>query len=289
MKHYSEFKKEVNGIIDVKETLKSLEKISASKVKIIKNKINSLELYTTEIYFLLKKVLVFYNDEGNILINPKKDGCKILLVITGEKGLVGSLWQKIIDKTKDIEKKYDKILVIGKKGFDKMVEEKITSELFFSFSEENLFDENIKTVNKKIIDKFKEKNINNIDILYSYSKSLSEQEIKLERLLPFKFEKKETKEEQEKKEIGFPIFGSSKKKIFEDLLEKYIKTFFYKIILNSKLSENSSKTLEMEHAAEKSKKVIKGLKNTFRKENRKKINQAQLETISAKNIIKKII
>jgi len=155
MKHYSEFKKELNGIKDVSETLKSIEKISASKVKTIKNKILNLEKYTLEIFNLLNRLSLFYKNNKNFLLTKRKSGKKILLVIMGEKGLVGPLWQKITSKTLLEKNNYDSILVVGKKGYQKLLEVNINPELFFSFSEKNDLDENINILNKKIIEYFK--------------------------------------------------------------------------------------------------------------------------------------
>jgi len=281
MKHYSEFKKELNGIKDVSETLKSIEKISASKVKTIKNKILNLEKYTLEIFNLLNRLSLFYKNNKNFLLTKRKSGKKILLVIMGEKGLVGPLWQKITSKTLLEKNNYDSILVVGKKGYQKLLEVNINPELFFSFSEKNDLDENINILNKKIIEYFKKNHIKKIDIIYAKSISISEQEIKKEKLLPFTFEK-ENNDKNQKIVIGFPIFDTSKKILFEKLIKKYIKTFFYKIILNSKLSENSNKTIEMEHAKEKSNIEINKLIKNYKKDKRKKVNQSQLEMISTK-------
>ncbi len=279
MKHYSEFKKEINGIKSVTSILKSIEKVSAANVKIIKKKIANLEAYTSNIYFILKRLSLFYKNKDNILINKKEEGFRILLVITGEKGLVGALWQKIIDEVKTIKNQYDKILVVGKKGFEKLNNEKIITELFFNFKDELEIEQNIKLLSKQILNKFKEKNTKSIDILYAYPQSLSEQKIMIKKFLPFIFLHDEKIVEES---LGFPIFDSPKKIIFENLIEKYIETLFYKIILNSKLSENSSKTLEMEHAKEKSNATIKNVKKNFLRNKRKKINQAQLEIISVR-------
>ena len=84
---------------------------------------------------------------------------------------------------------------------------------------------------------------------------------------------------------GLPIFGSSKKEIFNILLKKYIDVFFLEIFLEAKLSEFSSRTIEAEHASSKSKDIIKSLQLSFVKERRKSSTQGQLESFIAHKIL----
>ncbi len=139
-------------------------------------------------------------------------------------------------------------------------------------------------ISKYIFDIFKNEDYEQIDIIYPSFISLAEQKCLVVPFLPFSFEGDLTKKRKESEELGLPIFEPSKVRIFRQALEKYIKVFLYKIILEAKLSEFSARTVAMEHASEKTKKLIARLNLSFRKERRRLVTQRQIESFSVHKI-----
>ena len=66
----------------------------------------------------------------------------------------------------------------------------------------------------------------------------------------FNFEKLDLSNDDED-ELGFPVFEPTKAEIWNQLIKKYIEIFFYRIIIESKLSEFSSRTIAMENSVAK--------------------------------------
>jgi len=109
----------------------------------------------------------------------------------------------------------------------------------------------------------------------------------LTSFLPFTFSKH--LEEQNKalvnKPLGLPIFEPSKKLFFNSLFQKYIEIFFHSIILETKLSEISARTVAMEHASITTENIIQKITAYYLKQRRLIETQKQLESFSIhKNI-----
>ena len=79
--------------------------------------------------------------------------------------------------------------------------------------------------------KSRKEKFSQVDILYPQFVSLSQQTPNFVLFLPFEFRI----DEGEKTSEGLPIFEPSKEKIFDNLLEKYIGSFFLKFFLYTKL------------------------------------------------------
>jgi len=282
MKTYSEFKKEIGGIKDVSEVVKTIEKISASKIHFLRKEIEGLEQYSVNLKFFLQRLLCFYSAYKSPLLEKRIYGKRVLLVVTSNKGLVGGLWHRTISRVLRKYDDYDHYIVIGKKGIEYMAEEKIVVLKHFAFEEDSPRKEEIHEVSKYLFQLFEANRIKVIDVLYPDFISVSEQKIRNIPFLPFDLESKTVDGGTSQESIGFPIFGSSKRKLFENLLKKYINSFFYQLILEMKLSEYSARAVEMENAFEKSKDLIKEKEHFFLKEKRKSSTQKQLESFNCK-------
>ncbi len=281
MKSYITYKNQIQGVKDVSETVKTVEKIAASSVHFLKQEVSNLNAYAIEVEKVLIRLSLFYQKKDHLFLQKKYARKKTLVILTGDKGLAGGLWHGVINTFLENAKQYQAIIMIGVKGENYIKEEKIPIIKLFT----NFFDipkkEEAEHVTDYIFDKFKRGIFSQVDILYPQFVSLAEQTPSFIPFLPFEF--KLTKEK--KSDEGFPIFEPSKQKFFDKLLQKYIEIFFYKIIMETKLSEFSARTVAMEHAATKTEELIQKLALDYTKERRRIVTQRQLEGFAAHKII----
>ncbi len=281
MKAYLDYKNQINGLGDVADTVKTTEKIAASAIHSLKKKVSSLDSYTSNIENFLNRLSLFYSKKDNDLLQEKENNEKMLVILTGNKGLVGDLWHKVIDEFLNQKNKYQFIVVVGQKGNNYLQEEKISITKSFVIPNDVYSMEDIKQITDYIFSEFHSKNLSKIDILYPHFISLAEQRAVIIPFLPFQFNLNNQKEHA----IGFPIFITAKKIIFNNLLQKYIRVIFSKIIMETKLSEFSARTVSMEHANVKIGEFIKKSTLNYMKRRRRFMTQKQLESFIVHKII----
>ncbi len=299
MKTYLAYKNQTEGIKDVSETVRTVEKIAASSVHFLRQEVSNINTYANEIEKMMARLSLFYQAKNNPLLKINKNGKKMIVILTGDKGLVGSLWYEIINIFLKNSVQYKYIVVIGAKGENYLKEESIkTTKSFINF-----FDipqkREIENITKYIFDEFNKGTYSHIDILYPQFISLAQQLPTITPFLPFKFTLEEIRNHNNSNATtdklkknkngntgeGFPIFEPSKRKIFETLLQEYIGIFFHKIVMETKLSELSARTVAMEHAAAKTKELIKKLELDYTKQRRRTMTQRQLESFASHQII----
>jgi len=296
MKSYIVYKNQMQGVKDVSETVKTVEKIAASSVHSLKQEVFNLNFYATELEKVLNRLSPFCREKDHPLLRKKDFGKKTLVIITGDKGLVGGLWHGVINIFLENIDQYKAVVVIGAKGENYLKEEAVPIiKLFTSF-----FDipqkEEIANITDYIFDEFKKGVFSRVDILYSQFVSLAEQTPKLTSFLPFEFTSHflnqsnnmpipKNKYLDKSSSGGLPIFEPSRQKIFEEILQKYIGVFFYKIVMETKLSEFSARTVAMEHAAAKTDELIQRLMLNYTKERRRIVTQRQLESFAVHKIV----
>ncbi len=284
MKSYLAYKNELTGVYDLREMIKTLEKISLSKVYIIQKIFGSLNEYSREILIILNRLNRFYSKQNHVLLKKREEGKKILVIISGNKSLVGSLWDKTYKLFEKNKNDYDNFIIIGEKILDFFQKNDFKFRKYFSLNEE-IDETEIAMISKYIINIFKIEEIKEIDIIFADFINITKQKVVIKQFLPFSFDLEEMY--SEKKDLGFPIFLPNKEEIFLELIDKYIEFYLYSMLIKVKLSELSARTLILENASKKSKEVIKKIKKDYMKDHRAQINQRQIEAFTHRNISNK--
>ncbi len=287
MKSYTRYKNQKKGFEDVSETVKTAEKIAASGVHFLKQKVSFLNMYTNYAERLLARLSLFYKENEHPLLCKNSTGEKALIILTSDKGLVGGLWHKIVNTILESSGGYHFFIIVGSKGEAYMKEENMEIVKLFNGFLDLPEGEDIKNITNYIFNEFKKGRFSQVDILYPKFISLSEQVSNFIPFLPFKFDSIKgfhSEVKQLANGSGLPIFELSKRKLFNGLLQKYIGVFFHKIIMETKLSELSARTVAMERAASKTDDLIKKLNIDYVKERRRMVTQGQLESFAAHKI-----
>ena len=97
MKSYIAQQNRIQGIKDVSETVKMVEKIAASSVHFLKKEVSDLQSYTNRIEEVLSRLSLFYHKKQHPLLQKRTTGEKALVILTGDGGLVGDLWHNVIN------------------------------------------------------------------------------------------------------------------------------------------------------------------------------------------------
>jgi F0F1-type ATP synthase gamma subunit len=116
MKTFLAYKNQVQGFRDVLETVKTVEKIAASSIHFLKQKVYNLNIYASEIERVLARLSLFYQKKNNPLLKKRTKGKKALVILTGNKGLVGGLWHQIINSFLENLKPYQAVIAVGAKA-----------------------------------------------------------------------------------------------------------------------------------------------------------------------------
>jgi F-type H+-transporting ATPase subunit gamma len=218
--------------------------------------------------------------------------------LTGDKGLVGGLWHGLVNAFLENDKRYGPVIVIGVKGENHLTEENVQILKFFAGISDIPQKEEIEHITDYIFNEFRKGALARVDILYPRFMSLAEQRPLVIPFLPFEFtplkiddhdgrniSKGSELTEDKGRGTGIPIFEPSKRKIFDRLLRKYIGIFFHKIVMETKLSELSARTVAMEHASSKTNEFVQKIIFDYMKERHRAVTQKQLESFVVHKII----
>ncbi len=278
------FKREVERIKDVKETLKALEKISSANLHFWRKVQKIQKEYDEKLKMIISELGELEFESPFFKENEVEKQLKVVFSVEGK--FCGKILNPLLDFVEINLKKNDEILIVGERGKNLLEERNVKIDYFFNSKREIPTEKDIREIKNFIISGFLRKKWRKILVFYIEFESLASQKPKVFEFLPFNFQF--LKEKIEKKEIlGFPIFEPSRKEVFDFLIKEYLEFSLYEKILETKLSEIVARSISLEEAGEKADELIYQINLQFLKTKRESITREVTELFSHKILIKK--
>jgi F-type H+-transporting ATPase subunit gamma len=281
MKTYLTFQNQIQGFSDVSATVKTVEKIAASSIHLLKTQLSSLNQYASQLELTLNRLTQFYFSGGHPLLHSSQPGQPALVILTGDRGLVGGLWHQTINTYLNTKTTYKSVMVVGAKGDSYLREEQIPLSQTFTFDTDFDPHQLVSAIDASLFAQFRSGAFSRVDILYPRFISIAQQQPAIIPFLPFTFQNSPTGQPA----TGLPIFDPSRYRIFSELLQKYIGVFFYRLLIETRLSELTARTVAMEHATVKTDQLISHLILDYAKESRRLTTQRQLTSFAVHKLL----
>jgi F-type H+-transporting ATPase subunit gamma len=284
MLSYTAHKQAQAGYTDVLETVRVLEKIAASQLHQLENKQAQLQTYTEATSALLHRLETLSDSPFLKSLQQRSSTSKtatpniLTIILTGDKGLVGDLWHQLYTTQTAHATRTEHLIVIGEKGrhFWSDRSKHIT---YHSFADRLPTHQEILELLQHIIPEYEAGKVQRVDILYPRPNTLMSHTITTTTLLPI--QPPESTNKQRISAIGFPILENSISNVTELLLHKYLAHRLYQCILETALTEFSTRTIGLEHAGAKTEELISKTMRQYRKERRHADTEKQLEQFAA--------
>ena len=211
----------------------------------------------------------------------------LYIAMTADKGLCGGFNSNIIRKTaqylKDNTQNENSLIIAGKKGNDVFRNRPvtITQDIIgwtkdFDYLKAQAIGENLAAL-------FTEKKIDRVFMVYNEFKSVMQQEIVVEQLLPVVPEKMARKDETF---IVDYIYEPDEETILDKLLKRYMTVEVYRAFLESSASEHGARMTAMDSATRNAGEMIDGLSLTYNKARQAYITKELIEIVNGAEALK---
>ncbi|OGU55139.1 MAG: ATP synthase F1 subunit gamma [Ignavibacteria bacterium RBG_13_36_8] len=287
-----DIKRRIVGIKSTQQITKAMKMVAAVRLRRAQERIINARPYSKRIAEMLGHLLSIENNFSNAILEKRDVGKVAIIVLTSDRGLCGAFNMNIIRLVEDlIYTEYSEfhksgnlfLYCIGKKGFDyfskrnfNIIENHtgILSNLEFDFAVKFISEVKHKFVNKEF---------DKVIVVYNEFKSVIQQKIKVEQVLPLNFDYFD--EIDNTKFIDY-IFEPNREDIINTLLPKHINAQVWRILLESYAAELGARMTAMDMATENAKEMIRSLQLTYNKERQASITTELLEIVSGANALK---
>lgn len=260
-------KRRIKTAKNVSQIAKAMEMMSASKIKRAQKTVENNKPYVKKIEEVTSQ-LISHTDMKKFThpyITGNKSTKKLLIVISPDKGLCGSLNTNLFKKLLSLESKDTKVITIGKK-VEKFAS-RMSSEFVAAFPMGNTIPRftNVFEIVKLIEMYYNTGEVGSVEILYTEFHSFFQQIPNVKKLLPI-----DTSAFSENSD-SFHLFEPSTQSLLEVLLPQYLETSIYSALLEAYTSEQVARMIAMQNAKTNANDIASYLNLVYNKTRQEKI------------------
>ena len=267
-------KRRIKTSKNIAQIAKALEMIAASKIKKAQSASVNNNPYAARITDITEKIIGSLGEEKftHPYITTRVGGKKLLIAISPDRGLCGSLNTNLYKKLIEVEDNNTNAVTIGKKVG--LFTSKLSFDLLFSFPMgSKLPDYSLVMQIKQIIDdEITKGNATSVSIVYADFISLFTQTPIVKQLLPLEFEAKE-----ETIEKNTSIYEPDKAALLNELLPYYLEVQIYNALLQAFTSEQAAQMVAMQNAKNNAFDIAEYLNLVYNKSRQERITNEILD------------
>jgi F-type H+-transporting ATPase subunit gamma len=260
-------KRRISSVKNTRQITKAMELVSASKMRKAQENAKRSREYRLLAYSLLARLNTLTEVKRHPLFDVRKVKTKLYIVITSNSGLAGAynsnilklLNQSIIkDKSEDIK---PILITVGNKGAQ-FARRLIGVELMAVYPAfgDNPTANDIRPILNTILDEYKSKRIDDIDVLYTQFISNLNQKASSLDILPAEVDESVINITYK---YSFSSFEPDPETVINETAERLIEVQIWQCILESLASEHSMRMLAMKNASDNAGDIIDDLTLEF--------------------------
>jgi F-type H+-transporting ATPase subunit gamma len=287
MPNLKEIKRRIQSVKNTQQITKAMKLVAASKLRKAQQAILEARPYAIKMMDVLNHLAARCNSDLHPLLDVREGNRHLFLLITSDKGLCGgfngSIIRKMAKHLKDNSQNANSLIVAGKKGNDifrnrpvTVTEEIIGWTKDFDYLKAQAIGENLSTL-------FTEKKVDKVFMVYNEFKSVMQQEVVFEQLLPVVSENLASKEDTFAVDY---IYEPDEESILDELLKRYMTVEVYRAFLESSASEHGARMTAMDSASRNAGEMIAGLTLTYNKARQAYITKELIEIVNGAEALK---
>lgn len=288
-----ELKTRIKSISGTRKITRAMQLVSAAKMKKAQNLTIQSRSYSELAWEIIEK-LAKHGSFENPLIKPYPNAKKqAILLISSNKGLVGSLNTNLMGKIKEVdsvdldsEKLIFEIITFGKKGQILANRMGKTVHADFSKLDKTAKVEDIYPIAQEISQMYASGEYKTINLVFNFFESTLNQKPIIRKLLPFNKDLRKSLSTTENDVLeGYEeyIFEPEIKNVVNHLIPRIIESQIYHALLEADASEHSARMVMMKNATEAAGDLISDLTLTYNQLRQGKIT-TELAEITAGRI-----
>lgn len=284
MANLRDIRNRISSVTSTKQITRAMKMVAAAKLRKAQNRIIAARPYASKLETVIRK-LSGSTEVHNIFLDASASPRNILFIVIGsDRGLCGGfngnlfreLEQHLHDQYEEHRNKNAiALLCVGRKASDYFSKRGYNVVAKHAGFFDNLNFEATTGIMKEVIHNFKNREYDQVFIVYNEFKSVIAQNRKIERILPVPpvtFEKTDTERPRDSVSFDQYIFEPSAPEILNKLIPLHLDTQLWKAVLESNASEQGARMTAMDNATENADELIRDL--------RLKYNQARQAAIT---------
>jgi F-type H+-transporting ATPase subunit gamma len=272
-------RKRISSVRNTQQITKAMKMVSAAKLRRAQDRMMSARPYAAALRQVLASVASRVEGVDHPLLDARPEQKVILVVVTGDKGLAGAFNTNITRAAVNTIREQGwsdvQLVLVGRKANDFFRRRtfRIRHTLVNIFQALDLT--HAREVTSMLIEDYVGEQVDAVYVLYNEFKSVIQQTVRLEKLLPI--------ERMSNAEVANQVdylYEPSPEAILQELLPKYLEFQIFRALLESIAAEHGARMTAMESATKNASEMIDSLTLTYNRIRQAAITKEIIEIVS---------
>ncbi len=290
MANTRQIKRRIVAAQNISKITKAMEMVAASKMKRAQEQATAARPYSRALQSSLQKLSGFTDSSLHPLLATRETGIDVLLLISTDKGLCGSLNTNLFKSMLTWLKAHPegRVIAVGKKAVAFARVSAVTLYAQFTNLPEKISIHDVLPITTLLMDRFLAAEFHSVTLLYMDFINTLTQHVRTAPLLPITAEHEYREASMIVPEVKSEyIFEPNPSQILNQLLPYYVENTVYQAFLEGRASEHSARMVSMKNAHENAQDLVGDLRLLFNKSRQSAITTELLDITTASMTVNK--
>ncbi len=289
-----EMRLRIRSVKNIAQVTRALETVSASKVRKAINAMSATRSYATKAWNVLTHIAGQPGRESlhPLLVQRNVERGKLVVVITGDRGLAGAYNSNIIRFT---QQKFDhqevpvKFIAVGRKGRDLLIRRRKNVIADFSNLPPAPAFADVSAIGHLAVDEFLKGEVDEVNLVYTDFINMGRQVSTVKKLLPLELDSGEGRVVPFDTHSSPPAayeYEPDQREILDEIIPRFTALQVYQAILESLASEHAARMIAMRHATDNARELVGGLQLAYNKVRQQGITSDILDIVGGAEALK---
>jgi len=249
MPNLLDIRRRIRSVRNTQQLTKAMKTVSAAKLRRAQERVFSARPYADQLKRVLGNLTSRLENVSHPLLEIRTEERILFVVVTADRGLCGA-FNSNITRTgqvfiRDHKQQTIQLVTVGRKGRDFFRRRAVPIRAEFINIFSKLDYGHAKDISEAVIQAYTDSEVDAVYILYNEFKSVIQQRVVVEKMLPLsRGDLKETEQQQ----VDY-IFEQPPQEIVNRLLPRYVEIQVYRALLESAASEHGARMASMDTAS----------------------------------------
>lgn len=278
MANLLDIRRRIRSVKNTQQITKAMKMVSTAKLRRAKDRVINARPYANEIVAVLNSLVMRTEQKSHPLLEERVEEKILVAVVTADKGLCGAFNANVIKAAQSFlnqnRGKAVSLTCIGRKGRDFFRRHGLPiAQEYINLSDLNY--DRAKEIARQLMDAYGQRTFDAVYVIYNEFKSVIQQKLIVERLLPVK----QLKSSHSEHAIDY-IYEQPPEQIFNSLIPRYVEVQVYRALLESTAAEHGARMTAMEAATNNATDLIDALTLSMNRARQAGITKEIIEIVS---------
>lgn len=286
MANVRDIRRRIRSVKNIQQITRAMKFVSASRLRRAQDRILAARPYANRMLAVLNSIVSRIEDRSHPLLARPKGDRILLMVITGDKGLCGAFNTNIIKAAvalleREHAGKDTSLSLVGRRGVDFFKKRPYRVRQQYVNIMNAIDYSRARTIAQSLMADFVAREVDAVYLVYNEFKSVMQQRIVVEPLLPI-----QELEVQEQEVLVDYIYEQPAREIFDNLLPKHVEIQVFRALIESAASEHGARMTAMDAATNNAREVIDTLTLNMNRVRQATITRELIEIVSGADALK---